>query len=104
MGEYRMAMWGGREGCAQERGRFEKAREARIGLMQMPYSHPGPDVWVCDSTTGNDFVCDPDEGRVDTNVQSWPRPSPSEALKGEGPVPHLGSTVQLTLPADARVR
>lgn len=46
---------------------------------------------------GHGLICNPDEGRKERTVQVWPNPSPPEILRREGPAPHLGSPIELTL-------
>lgn len=78
------------------RDRSEESRVVRKELTHLPYCQAGPDVWVWSVAKGHDLVHDPDEAREDRDVQSWPCPSPTEALRREGLAPFLGNIIEVT--------
>lgn len=41
---------------ACKRGRSEEVGEVRNGMIQVPYCHPGQDVWVWAAAKGHEFL------------------------------------------------
>lgn len=78
------------------RGRSVESRVVRKELTQLPYCHAGPDVWVWSADKGPDLVHDPDEAREERDVQSWPCPSLTEALRRADLAPFLGNIIEVT--------